>query len=108
MLDASAIQDRNEKRSVGVRLSQVSLLFSYVCHAISVICGALNYWLSSNQFAATRSGFCSASPEPDTMRNAVAEDQRLQNWPPRSGCDIQLSEVVATYMAGTENRNALD
>ena len=53
--------------------------------------------------------FAQLPPEPDTMRNALPEDQKaLQDWPPDSGCDIELSELVAIYTAGTGGRNALD
>ena len=50
--------------------------------------------------------FARLPPEPDTVRTALADD--LQDWPANSDCEIELSQVVATYNPTTGSRKALD
>jgi ATP-binding cassette subfamily C (CFTR/MRP) protein 1 len=112
VLGASAIGDKNEAEGLGggatlagLAISSAMFATRSLSYTVRSLTG-LEQQLNSLQRVVA---FARLPPEPETTRHAVAEDQKaLQEWPPDSGCDIELSEVVATYIAGTESRNALD
>ena len=109
VLGASFVEDSDDEPDLGrsgalagLAISSAMFATRSLSYTVRSITG-LEQQLNSLQRIVA---FAQLPPEPDTVRNASAED--LQDWPGNSNCEIELSGVVATYNATSDRQTALD